>query len=140
MRFRNGIIIGMVLFVGFIITLVLIINSKGAELTSEEYYLKEKSFDQEYEARKLAHSLNYPLKLRLNENEFVFETTDSSEVSDIQIEFSRMNNSKLDQSFKFKKLPILIPLKFLTKGKYLVKSSYEYKERFLQQDTVVTIR
>ena len=43
MKFRNGIIIAMIAFVAFIVTLAIVISSKDSELTSEDYYIEKKS-------------------------------------------------------------------------------------------------
>lgn len=140
MGYRNGIIIGMLAFVGFILTLVFVINSKGAELTSEEYYLNEKKFDAELEARERAKKLKFPLKIDLRDQSIEFSSDESSRVSNLQIEFTRLNDKSLDRTFDFKALPFSIPTKILEKGNYLVKSSFIFDNQKLEQDTSLTIK
>jgi hypothetical protein len=140
MGFRNAIIIGMLAFVGFILTLVFVINSKGAELTSEEYYLNEKKFDSELEARERAKELKFPLKIELKDQSIEFSSDDNSKVSNLQIEFTRLNDKSLDRTFDFKELPFSIPTKILKQGNYLVKSSFSFDHQKLEQDTSLTIK
>ncbi len=140
MGFRNGIIIGMLAFVGFILTLVFVINSKGAELTSEEYYLNEKKFDSELEARERAKKLKFPLKIDLKDQSIEFSSDENSKISNLQVEFTRLNDKSLDRTFDFKALPFSIPTKILEKGNYLVKSSFIFDNQKLEQDTSLTIK
>ena len=140
MGFRNGIIIGMLAFVGFILTLVFVINSKGAELTSEEYYLNEKKFDSELEARERAKELKFPLKIDLKDQSIEFSYDENSKISNLQVEFTRLNDKSLDRTFDFKALPFSISTKILEKGNYLVKSSFIFDNQKLEQDTSLTIK
>ncbi len=140
MGFRNGIIIGMVAFIVFILTLVLIINSKGADLTSEEYYLNEKKFDSELEAREQAKKYKFPLKMVTKEKIIEFYSTENHKLSDLKIEFTRPNDKSLDRTFESIKLPFTLPTKLLKKGNYLVKSSFIIDNQKLEQDTSLTIK
>lgn len=140
MGFRNGIIIGMLAFVGFILTLVFVINSKGAELTSEEYYLNEKKFDAELEARERAKKLKFPLKIEIKNKSIEFSSDENSRVSYLKVELTRLNDKSLDRTFDFKALPISIPTKILEKGNYLVKSSFIFDNQKLEQDTSLTVK
>ena len=140
MIFRNGIIIGMIAFIIFIVSMVLVLNSKGSDLTTDDYYLKENTFESELNARRLAIEFNNPLSIKISDNNIIFLCDNKTKVTDLMVEFTRMNNKNLDKSFSIDKLPYAIPMKNFVKGNYSIKSIYKIKNQSLEQDTSIVLK
>ncbi|NBR14186.1 MAG: hypothetical protein EBQ94_10085 [Flavobacteriales bacterium] len=140
MRFRNGIIIGMVAFMAFILTLVIIISSKGSELTSDDYYVKDQNFQAEINARQTASDLGNPAKVRVSNDTLSVSFTDNSTVSDVELSFIRPNDKSLDRTIKISKIPALIPISFLKKGNYKVEIVFKVKGKNCEQVEDITIK
>jgi hypothetical protein len=140
MRFRNGIIIGMVAFMVFILTLVIIISSKGSELTSDDYYVKDKKFQSELDARQKASDLGNPANVKVTNDTLSVSFSDNSVVSDVEISFVRPNDKSLDRTIKIAKIPALIPISFLKKGNYSAEIVYKVKGKYCEQVEDITIK
>ncbi len=140
MIFRNGIIIGMIAFIIFIVSMVLVLNSKGSDLTTDDYYLKEGTFESELKARRLAIEFNNPLSIKISDNNIIFLCDNKTKVTDLMVEFTRMNNKNLDKSVSIDKLPYAIPVKNFVKGNYYIKSIYKIKNQSLEQDTSIVLK
>jgi hypothetical protein len=138
MRFRNGIIVGMVLFMVFILSLVVVISSKGSELTTEDYYLKDKNFQQNINARQLAMNLKNPAIVSVSEKMFSISFKGNLKARNIKISFTRPNDKMLDREIKISEYPSTVPVKFLEKGNYDMTITYEIKgEKYEQVEELV---
>ncbi|MFM6934371.1 MAG: FixH family protein [Flavobacteriales bacterium] len=136
MRFRNGIIIAMVAFVAFIVTLALVINSKDSELISEDYYIKEKNFNQDFDAQQRAADHQNPIKVENQANGIFFRNTSNLNIEHIDITFIRMNDGKSDFSVKNHDIRTWIPKQKLAKGNYEVQLRYQVNnEPYMQVTT-----
>ncbi|MEY4659380.1 MAG: FixH [Bacteroidota bacterium] len=125
MKFRNGIIIAMITFVAFIVTLALVINSKDTELISEDYYIQEKSFNQDYEAQQRSENHHNPIKLIESEHGISFVNQSDLSITFIEATFQLMNNGKADFTLKNHPLNVLISKDKLAKGIYQIQLRYE---------------
>lgn len=133
MKFRNGIIIAMISFVAFIVTLALVINSKDTELISEDYYIQEKSFNQDYAAQQRAADYKNPIKINLKNKGLIFTNESSLEIEKIDLSFVLMNNGSADFSIKDHVLGTVISTDKLSKGVYEVQIRYHIQnEPFMQ--------
>lgn len=136
MRFRNGIIIAMIAFVAFIVTMGIIISSKDSELISEDYYIKEKSFNEDFEAQQRAADHKNPIKVENRENGIYFLNSSQLVIEQINITFIRMNDGQADFSIKNHDIKVLIPKQKLAKGNYEIQIRYKVKNiPFLQVTT-----
>jgi hypothetical protein len=136
MRFRNGIIIAMIAFVAFIVTMGIIISSKDSELISEDYYIKEKSFNEDFEAQQRAADHKNPIKVENRENSIYFLNSSQLDIEQINITFIRMNDGQADFSIKNHDIKVLIPKQKLAKGNYEIQIRYKVKNiPFLQVTT-----
>lgn len=128
MKFRNGIIISMILFVVFIVTLGILMQRAGSDLVSDDYYLKDQAFQYDINAQKNARRLNFPLKLNAVINEMILvEMPDSLMPFKLKLYFMRPNDKRLDKELTLnfmKQNKYLIQKGFLNKGHYDVKASY----------------
>jgi len=138
MRFRNGIIVGMMLFMVFILSLVVVISSKGSELTTEDYYLKDKNFQQNINARQLAMNLKNPAIVSVSEKMLSISFKGNLKASQIRISFTRPNNKMLDREIKISEYPSTVPVKFLEKGNYDLTITYEIEgEKYEQVEELI---
>jgi hypothetical protein len=124
MRFRNGIIVGMVLFMVFILSLVVVISSKGSELTTEDYYLKDKNFQQNINARQLAMDNENPAVVKVENKLLSIAFKENRLAEKVKISFSRPNDKALDREVKIGTIPSTVPVKFLKNGNYDIVITY----------------
>jgi hypothetical protein len=144
MKFRNGIIISMILFVVFIVTLGILMQRAGSDLVSDDYYLKDQAFQYDINAQKNARRLNFPLKLNAVINEMILvEMPDSLVPIKIKLYFMRPNDKKLDTELTLhfeKQNKHIIQKGFLKKGRYEVKASYVIISDSCLQDFSIEIK
>ena len=133
MRFRNGIIIAMIAFVTFIVTLAVVISSKDSELISEDYYIKEKSFNEDFDAQQRAADYKNPIQV-VNRDELIcFVNTSKLDIQKLDLEFIRMNHGKADFTMKNQNLQTCLLSKQLEQGNYEIQMRYKVKNQdFLQ--------
>ena len=130
MKFRKGIIISMILFVVFIVTLGLLMQRAGSDLVSEDYYLKDQSYQFDINAHKKAQKHHFPLTLSTAINErLLVEMPDSLLPIKLKLYFMRPNDKRLDKKLTLhftKQNKYLLQKGFLNKGHYDVKASYVF--------------
>jgi hypothetical protein len=144
MKFRNGIIISMILFVIFIVTLGLLMQRAGSDLVSEDYYLKDQSYQFDINAHKKAQKHHFPLTLSTAINErLLVEMPDSLLPIKLKLYFMRPNDKKLDTELTLhfeKQNKHIIPKGFFKKGRYEVKASYVVLSDSCLQDFSIEIK
>jgi hypothetical protein len=133
MRFRNGIIAGMVLFMVFILSLVVVLSSKGSELTTEDYYLKDKNFQQNINARQLAMDIKNPAIVKVENKLLSIVFKENRVASNVMISFTRPNDKSLDREVKIGTTPATVPVKFLEKGNYDITITYQIDGKKYEQ-------
>ncbi|MFM1946100.1 MAG: FixH [Bacteroidota bacterium] len=133
MRFRNGIIIAMIAFVAFIVTLAIVISSKDSELISEDYYIKEKSFNEDFDAQQRAADNKNPIQVVGRDELICFVNTSELDIQKLDLEFIRMNHGKADFTLKNQNLQTCLQSKKLEQGNYEIQMRYKVKNQdFLQ--------
>ena len=138
MRFRNGIIAGMVLFMVFILSLVVVLSSKGSELTTEDYYLKDKNFQQNINARQLAMDIKNPAIVKVENKLLSIVFKENRVASNVMISFTRPNDKSLDREVKIGTTPATVPVKFLEKGNYDMTITYQIDgEKYEQVEELI---
>lgn len=136
MRFRNGIIIAMIAFVAFIVTMAVVINSKKSELISEDYYIQEKSFNDEYDAQQRAADYKNPIKIVNKAKKIFFKNTSKLAIQEIDVTFIRMNDRQADFTLNEHDIALPIQQEKLAKGNYEVQMHYKVKNLpFMQVST-----
>lgn len=133
MAFRNGIIAGMVLFMVFILSLVVVLSSKGSELTTEDYYLKDKNFQQNINARQLAMNIKNPAIVKVENKLLSIVFKENRVASNVMISFTRPNDKSLDREVKIGTTPATVPVKFLEKGNYDMTITYQIDGKKYEQ-------
>jgi hypothetical protein len=127
MRFRNGIIIAMIAFVTFIVTMGVIISSKDSELISEDYYIKEKSFNEDFDAEQRAADNKNPIRISNLTNGIGFVNHSKLDIRMIDLTFVCMNNGKSDFTLKNHPIDKGIHKDKLAKGNYEIQMRYRVK-------------
>ena len=125
MNWGKGIVIGMVLFMSFIIFLVVNLMMHKVDLESEDYYKREMIYEQEITAVKNSEALSEKVKLLQQKNFVVVQVPDKAELNSIEVRFLRPDDQKLDKTFKVVGTKsYLIQKEELSKGKYNIEISY----------------
>ncbi|MDG1332523.1 MAG: FixH family protein [Crocinitomicaceae bacterium] len=96
MNWGKGLTIAMVAFMGFIITMVVIMISADVELESEDYYKKDLAYNGEMEAISRVNEMDQPIELTKGDTSFVVKVPTNEFISDVSIFFSRPNDESQD--------------------------------------------
>ncbi len=99
MRFNwgHGITLTLVAFIAFIVVLVRGTFQQRVDLTSEDYYSQEVTYDQEKEALERGLSLGNPV-IEIGES-FIDITLPDSQWAAVSIDFNRPDNADYDLAF-----------------------------------------
>jgi hypothetical protein len=122
MNWGKGIIIGMGLFMTFIITLITIIMSNRVDLVSEDYYQKEITFEKDINAKTAWNKLNQKVAFQSNEEHVIVNLPKIEGVSNYDLQFSRPNDNKEDLRFKIEQTQT-----YLIEKNKLKPGLYEYE-------------
>lgn len=125
MNWGKGLMIGMALFMSFILYMVFTLMSKSVDLESEDYYKKELAYESEIAQMRNSSSLEDEVKI-YKENDFVVvELPASLQVDKSFVEFKRPNNEKKDFDLTNKDSKrILHPLTRMESGLYKVNIQF----------------
>ena len=117
MNWGKGIVIGMGLFMAFIVTLVVIMMRQNIDLVREDYYQKELAYDDQYNAEKAYVDANDSIVIRIIEDKLNIKLGNSFQKDSVTIELKRPNNGMQDLSFKMLAQPeVNLPIGNLPKG------------------------
>lgn len=120
----KGITVALVLFMGFILTMAGVMMSKGVELETEDYYLKEMAYEQEIQALKNANSLDEKISIEMDED-FLIVQIPEGKFKDVQLELFRPNDKKQDKIYNIKGTRVfMIGKDELKHGQYNIAISY----------------
>lgn len=139
MNWGKGLTVAMILFMGFIITLVTIMIRTSTDLESEDYYSREVNYEQEIQAQKNANELE---KISINEDEehLVLKVPENIELPTVKVNFIRPNDKKMDKTFEFQNSKtLLVSKKELEKGIYKLEIIYEYEGKACLQKEEITL-
>ncbi len=117
----------------FILSLVVVLSSKGSELTTEDYYLKDKNFQQNINARQLAMDIKNPAIIKVENKLLSIVFKENRVASNVMISFTRPNDKSLDREVKIGTTPATIPVKFLEKGNYDMTITYQIDGKKYEQ-------
>lgn len=119
MNWGKGLIIGMVCFMGFIITLVTIMMNQKIDLVTDNYYLKELEYDKTYDAQSNYENSGEKIIARVDHDSLILEIPEIFREDSIRgyLFCPSDVNSDLNWSFKAQS-NVRIPLKQQPKGHY----------------------
>ncbi len=124
MNWGKGIAIALILFVGFIVTLVTIIVSQDVDLVSEDYYAKEMSYQDEINGIQAGNDEPKITVIKKRE-QVVVTVPETTNAKSIVLNFYRANNKDLDKEFTINNTKMLvIPKSDFQKGNYSVRAEY----------------
>jgi len=143
MKFRNGIIIFMGLFITFIVTLGILMQREGSDLVSDDYYAHDRGYQRELKAIQQANHFNNPFKISQTKDSLIFSWSENSTPSVISLYFMRPNNKELDKTFEINfgnKKNASMPKSFFEYGNYQVDARYSIGRDSCQQDIPLRIK
>ncbi len=119
MNWGKGIVIGMVLFMGFIVTLVVIMMRQNIDLVREDYYQKELEYDDQYNAEQVYQQTKDSINIAIVNEVLEIKLGKSFQNDSLLVELKRPNNQAQDLSFKVLAQPqVIIPVEKLPKGSF----------------------
>lgn len=118
----RGLTIGMVLFMTFITTLVIVLMSKKVDLVSEDYYRSEIAYGDEITAKENWNALGIELKFEQLPEHILLRLPEIDGVQEFQLFLNRPNNQLQDMNFS-----ILQSNTFLIKRTALESGWYNYR-------------
>ena len=122
----------------FILSLVVVLSSKGSELTTEDYYLKDKNFQQNINARQLAMDIQNPAIVKIENKLLSIAFKENRLAEKVKISFSRPNDKALDREVKIGTIPSTVPVRFLKNGNYDMVITYEIEgEKYEQVEELI---
>ena len=140
MNWGRGIILAMVLFMGFILFLVVNIMLHTVDLESEDYYKKEINYEQEITAMKNFNAINSRIGVSSNAEFVVFQLPEKTKITEVEIHFFRPNDTKLDKLFQVNGTKTyLVPKTTLEKGNYSIQLHFKHNQKPCLQKEEITI-
>lgn len=141
MSWGKGIIIGMGLFMGFIVTLVVIMMRQDIDLVQEDYYQKELEYDKEYNAELNYMSVPDSIKMNLSSDELYLHFPEEFRTGKASVQLMRPNDKKMDLSFSVDAVEaVRIPMKNLAKGQFICTVSGTLKGKPYQMDQTINVK
>jgi hypothetical protein len=140
MWFRNGIIVGMSMFIVFILYLVYVISSKSSELISDDYYQRDRNYQSEIEAQKNAAALGSPARVSIENDTFRLVFAHEELPSNVELYLFKPDNQKSDQNIKVERTPFFLPVRLLKKGAYTANLQYELSGKKCQQSIEFVVK
>ena len=138
MNWGKGITIAMIIFMGFILTLVINLSIQDVQLESKNYYQKELKYGDEIKALQNAQALKTQIKLLTMEEGIAVQIPDALETQNVVIQLKRPNDENKDLNYKLEgSKTLIIPAEQLEKGVYQVEISYKASTGdCLQKETI----
>lgn len=138
MNWGKGIVIGMGLFMAFIIFLVVNLMMQKVDLESEDYYKREINYESEINAVNNSNGLGYKVELLQQDKFLVVQLPEKQDLNNLEVRFVRPDDEKLDKSYRVEGTKsYLIPKTDLTKGTYNIEIRYKVDSKdCLQKETI----
>ena len=139
MNWGKGIVIGMSLFMAFILVLVISLMSHSVDLESEDYYQREINYQSEITALNKSNELKEKVVVTSMENHVSVVVPAELNCENIEVELKRPDNKDLDQTFKVNNTKsYLIDKTKLVKGHYNVEIRYQVEgTEYMQKQTII---
>ncbi len=139
MNWGKGIVIGMSLFMAFILVLVISLMSHSVDLESEDYYQREINYQSEITAMNKSNELKEKIVVTSMENHVSVVVPAELNCENIEIEMKRPDNKDLDQTFNVNNTKsYLIDKTKLVKGHYNVEIRYQVEgTEYMQKQTII---
>ncbi len=140
MNWGKGITIALVLFIGFIVTLGVILMRQDVDLVAEDYYQQEIEYEAQISAESNAKKLEKKPAFTQDDNYFIVNIPEGK-FSKMTLDLSRPNNSDKDQQFEIVGTRMFMVEKSqLDVGQYGIALRYEFEGKPCQQKSSVFIK
>lgn len=117
MNWGKGIIIAMVLFMGFILTLVVTLMRQDVDLEIDDYYNKELAFNEQYVAQQNYLEASEKITFNVTNDSLFVIFPKTLQTGEATIQLQRPDNKLQDAQFEVKATDLVyIPTKSLPKG------------------------
>ena len=141
MNWGRGIALALGVFIIFIVILATIMMTSNVDLESEDYYQQEIAYQDEIDAQRNANNLTEKVEVTDHEDHIMVSIPDSLNCEELNVEFRRPNNDKLDRSFQpDNSKTILIEKKELQAGLYNLFISYKVDGELYLQKSNITVK
>jgi hypothetical protein len=138
MNWGKGIVLGMSLFIVFILVLVIILMRQNVNLESADYYSKEINYEKELVAMRNAEAMDEKIKAISQEDHLVLQLPQEGDFGKVTIKLIRPDNNTLDKEYSFDDTrSFLIEKSELSKGAYKLEILYTFMgKECLQKETI----
>lgn len=102
MNWGKGILIAMLSFIGFIVTLVVILMNQKVDMVSEDYYLQELDFNKSMNAQNNYVESSDEIKVEVSKDSLFFVFPESLQNRDFKMELKHKEKAQYDLSMTFK--------------------------------------
>lgn len=138
MNWGKGIVLGMSLFIVFILVLVIILMRQNVNLESADYYSKEINYEKELVAMRNAEAIDEKIKAISQEDHLVLQLPQEGDFGKVTIKLIRPDDNTLDKEYTFDDTrSFLIEKSELSKGAYKLEILYTFKgKECLQKETI----
>lgn len=138
MNWGKSIAVVLVVFIGFILTLVFIMISKDVDLVDEEYYQRDLAYNEEMIAIRNSNNLENNIQLIEDDNIISFKVPENEKIRDVLIIFKKPNNDADDFEIELgEKNQYGVMKKDLKKGYYNIEIGFRIGDKsFLQREQV----
>lgn len=127
MKFRNGLVVFMILFMTFIVTLGILMQREGSDLVSDDYYSHDRAYQNELKAIQNSTKHKDAFNISQSKDSIIFSFLKSQKPNKVDLYFMRPNNKALDKTFELE-LPanrnFLMPKSLFKTGHYQVEAKY----------------
>ncbi|MCR9172747.1 MAG: FixH family protein [bacterium] len=140
MNWGKGITIALIMFIGFIVSLGVILMQQNVDLVAEDYYQQEIDYETQISAESNAKKLDEQPSFAQDETYFIVNIPEG-EFTNMTVELSRPNNSDKDQTFDIVGTKMfMIEKSNLEVGQYGITLRYDHEGKPCQQKTSVFIQ
>lgn len=140
MNWGKGIIIGMGLFMSFIITLVVIMMRQDIDLVQEDYYQKELEYNKQYEAESNYMSAKDSIWMELSSDNLYLHFPEVFQTGKTSVQLIRPNDKSMDLVLSLEALEtVKIPLKGMAKGNFNCKVSGVHQGKPYEMNQLITV-
>jgi hypothetical protein len=141
MNWGKGIIIGMALFMGFILTMVVIMMRQKIDLVEEDYYKRELNYEDQLDAQKIYVSSLGKITFKSKKDSLQVFFPAAFQEKEVTIALKRPNDKNSDLMLTAKPLrTVIIPTTTFPKGVFTVTINGSIQGKPYEMSEQVTIQ
>lgn len=132
MNWGKGITLFLVLFIGFILTLAIILMQANTDLVGEDYYKKEIAYEDEIVAQSNAKKAGAEIETEVSEDGIFVHIKNVESPEGVNIHLLRGNNQELDVVMPGDGAATFIERSELIDGKYILTITWRKNDKSYQ--------